>query len=246
MRRLAVRGMAVLCLTCLGAWAAEQRAGRITLVEGKVSVLRAGGADWIAGRPAMPLSKGDQVYAREESFAEIVCANGAIVRLGEKTKVTIAEASDKSVETRSGIGNVWVNMRKLMGNEARQFELSTPTATAAIRGTAFNTTTRADSSSDVAVYEGKVAVGPGEGRAGKTPGGGAEATAPVEVPGPEEVPGPYEVSLQEWKSIVAGQRISVRNDGKFAQEEFDTAAAARTDAFVKKNRQMDAAGAAVK
>jgi hypothetical protein len=61
---------------------------------------------------------------------------------------------------------------------------------------------------------------------------------PTEVPGPEEVPGPYEVTLQQWRSIVAGQQISVRADGTFAQKDFDMKAAAE-DAFVKKNQELD-------
>jgi len=44
--------------------------------------------------------------------------------------------------------------------------------------------------------------------------------------------------LEQWRDIVAGQKISIRTDGKFAQEKFDMKAAAE-EKFVKKNLEMD-------
>jgi hypothetical protein len=210
---------------------------RISVIQGTVSVLKTGAVDWTNARPNMPLSEGDQIYTRAESFAELIYSNGVILRLDEKTKITVTSATDVSAGARSGTGDVWVNMRKLVSSSGKNFELSTPTATAAIRGTVFHTATGADSSTDVSVYEGTVAVGPAGGtqKAAKQPLGG-EA---VEVPGPEEIPGPYEVSLEEWVNIVAGQKISVRKDGRFAQKKFSTAAAAKADDFVRKNIEMD-------
>jgi hypothetical protein len=59
---------------------------------------------------------------------------------------------------------------------------------------------------------------------------------PVEVPGPEEIPGPFEVPLDQWRDIVAGQKIEIRPDGKFKQEKFNMAAAEK---FVKINEELD-------
>jgi ferric-dicitrate binding protein FerR (iron transport regulator) len=228
---------ALICLLYVPCFSQNQT--RITMIQGKVSVLKNGAADWVAARPNMPLAEGDQLYSREESFAEIVYANATIVRLDEQTKLTITLSSEKAAKAKSGTGDVWVNMRKLVSSGGRKFELSTPTATAAIRGTVFHTATHTDSSTDVSVYEGSVAVGPGTEIDKPKEAPGAEKAAPEEVPGPEEIPGPYEVSLDEWKTIVAGQLISVRKDGKFAQKKFNPAGAARTDEFVKKNIALD-------
>jgi hypothetical protein len=219
--------------------ASAQSAAKISLVEGQVSILKTGASDWVAARPNMPLAAGDQMYSRDESFAEVIYSNGAILRLAEKTKITIVAASDKSAKVRSGVGEVWVNMRKLVTSTGKEFELSTPTATAAIRGTVFHTATHADSSTDVSVYEGKVAVGPGDDIKNTNEKKQPQSQGSVEVSGPEEIPGPYEVSLDEWKNIVAGQRISVRKDGKFAQKRFDAEKTAQSDAFVKKNIALD-------
>jgi hypothetical protein len=135
---------------------------------------------------------------------------------------------------------VWVNMQKIAKAKST-FELASPTAVAAIRGTSYLLDTKADSSTSVSVYNGTVDVGPSEGLAQNlkqqkqvTPPDG-----PTEVPGPEEVPGPYEVSLEQWRAIVAGQKISVRKDGKFSQESFDTLGVYGWDAFVKKCQELD-------
>jgi hypothetical protein len=214
---------------------------KIATFEGTVQVMKKGAADWKNARPGMPLEVGDQVYTQAESFAEIRYAIGTVLRMDEKTKVTLESSSEKTVKSKSAIGTVWVNMRKLVST-GKEFEVSTPTAVAAIRGTVYNMSTAADSASDVSVYEGKVAVGPSDDLKKKLEQEKKKAAArtekPVEVPGPEEIPGPYEVSLEQWRTIVAGQKIVVRNDGKFAQEKFDAKAAAKI-AFVKKNLALD-------
>lgn len=219
--------------------AGPQSVAKIKTIEGRAGVLREGAEDWRTGKPGMPLKVGDAVYAEKESFVELVYVSGGVVRLDEKSKIIIEESTSTSTKTRTGIGNVWVNMQKLIGVK-KEFAVSSPTATAAIRGTVFHMKTHDDSSTDVSVHQGKVSVGPSAalksrlGARKKVPTG----LAPGEVPGPEEIPGPYEVSLDQWRMIVAGQMLSVRKDGKFSQEPFTKEQAERDD-FVKKNLALD-------
>ena len=142
-------------------------------------------------------------------------------------------------KTRNGIGDVWINMKKLL-SKGREFDVTTHTAVAAIRGTIFQMKSEADSTAEVSVFDGKVAVGPSDELKKKTRQAkpAEQMEKPVEVPGPEEIPGPFEVSLEQWRDIVAGQKIDVRPDGKFKQEKFDLAAAAMGK-FVKKNEALD-------
>ncbi len=212
---------------------------RITRIEGAASILKVGSAEWRDAKPSMPLSAGDQVYTREESFAEIRYAVGTIVRMDEKTKITLEASSEKIVKTRSGVGDIWVNMKKLM-SRGGEFRISTPTAVAAIRGTVFRMSSDADSTSMVSVYDGTVAVGLSDELARRlAPARSAQPfEKPTEVPGPEEIPGPFEVSLDQWREITAGQEIAIRRDGKFKQEKFDPIAAARQK-FVKMNLELD-------
>jgi ferric-dicitrate binding protein FerR (iron transport regulator) len=231
--------VALLC-SMFFSYAAAEMVARIANFEGAVSVMKKGAADWRNAKPGTPLDMGDQVFTHEESFAEIRYAAGAVLRMDEKTKVTIESSTEKTVRTKSAIGSVWVNMKKLI-TTGKQFEVSTPTAVAAIRGTVFDMSCVPDSATYVSVFEGKVAVGPTDSLKKKLElekKKAARTEQPVEVPGPEEIPGPYEVSLEQWRTIVAGQKISVRSDGKFAQEKIDMKAAEK-EKFVKKNQELD-------
>jgi uncharacterized protein YaiE (UPF0345 family) len=214
---------------------------KIASIEGVVQVLKKDAADWRNAKPGMPLEVGDQVYSHEESFVEIRYTIGTVLRMDEKTKVTVEASSERTIKTKSAIGNVWVNMRKLVSS-GKEFQVSTPTAVAAIRGTVFDMSSIPDSASYVAVFEGKVAVGPSDDLKKKLEAEKKNAVnkteQPVEVPGPEEIPGPYEVSLDQWRTIVAGQRIAVRTDGKFALGKMDMQAVEK-EQFVKKNLALD-------
>ncbi len=205
---------------------------KVKRIEGKVSILKKGAANWRDARVNMPVNVGDEIYSREESFAELVYTTGAVIRLDEKTKVTIDEVTAKGTKSSTPIGNIWANMRKLTMSK-KEFELSSPTATAAIRGTVFHMNTKEDSSTDISVYEGKVAVGPTKGK--KKP---AQPKGRHEIQGPTEIPGPYEVTLDQWRMIVAGQMISVNKEGKYSEKKFDAEKAAQDD-FVKKNQELD-------
>ncbi len=240
MSRLSRVAVVVLMWAVSGILAAGKPIASIATIEGKASVLPEAGPDWRDAKPKMPLRKGDQIYTREESFVEVRYTDGTVLRMNENTKLVLASATDKAVKAENPLGGVWVNMQKIA--KGRSFELSSPTAVAAIRGTVFHMETGQDSSTSVSVFEGKVDVGPSgelkkrlEKEKKVAPPG-----EPTEVPPPEEIPGPFEVPLEQWRSIVAGQKISVRPDGKFAQEEFETdPRQASWDAFVKRCIELD-------
>jgi hypothetical protein len=128
-------------------------------------------------------------------------------------------------------------MKKLSG-KGQKFRVESPTAVAGIRGTVFRMDVDSDTGTDVAVYEGKVAVGPGAylQKAGAVP----DTAARHEVKGPSEVEGPKEVTLREWLTIVAGQQIRVERSGKYRTWQFD-AKKDSTDAWVQFNLERDAA-----
>jgi hypothetical protein len=236
--KFAMEAIFLTVLLSLSLSAAEVVA-RITRTEGTVSILRASGDDWLNAKPGMPLEAGDQINTKEESFAEISYTIGTILRMDENTKITLEGSSEKTVKTRSAIGNLWVNMKKSLLKEI-EFEVSSPTAIAVIRGTVFRMNCSRDSTSVVSVYDGKVAVGPSEvlkrrtGSANPTP----QTEKLVKAHRAEKKPRPFEVSLEQWRDIAAGQEISIRKDGKFKQEKFDRKTASQ-EKFVKKNIELD-------
>jgi ferric-dicitrate binding protein FerR (iron transport regulator) len=217
-----------------------QPVAKITVIEGQVSVMKKGTSQWRNAKPGIQLDVGDQLYTYEESFAEIRYSIGTVLRMDEKTKVTIEASSEKTIKTKTSMGNVWVNMKKLIST-GKQFEVSTPTAVAAIRGTVFDFSYTPDSATYVNVFEGKVAVGPTnelKKKIEKEKKESAKIREPQEVPGPEEIPGPYEVSLEQWLTIVEGQRISIQKNGKYAIDKINMEQAQK-EKFIKKNLMLD-------
>ncbi len=203
---------------------------RIEQLTGNVSVLKKGAEKWRAGRMNMPLNVGDALYSKEESIVEIVFVSGAILRMDENTKVTITEETQKGIKTETSLGNVWANMRKLVATK-NEFEVATPIAVCAVRGTVFQTATKQDSSTDVSVFEGKVSVKPGSRK--------DEKKAP-DTQGRHEIPGPHEVSLEQWLMIVAGQMISIDRQGVSSEKKIDMEKV-KENIFVKKNLAWDEA-----
>jgi hypothetical protein len=229
-----------MALSALVSFVNADMVAKITTFEGTVQVMKKGSTDWKNARPGMPLEVGDQIFTQGESFAEIRYVIGTVLRMDEKTKITLESSSEKTVKSKSAIGTVWINMRKLVST-GKEFQVSTPTAVAAIRGTVFDMSYTPDSASYVAVFEGKVAVGPSDDlkkQLEQEKKKSAKVEEPTEVGGPEEIPGPFEVPLDQWRTIVAGQKISIRKDGKFAQEKIDMQAAAK-EKFLKKNMELD-------
>ena len=222
-----------------GVWfsVSAQPEAKITRIEGSAQVVKSGSSSWRAARLNMPLQVNDQLKSGSESLIEITYRHGAIMRLAENTTFSIRKSGAGEVSTSIPKGNVWVNMKKITSS-ARDFDVLTPTAVAAIRGTIFQMMSLPDSSADVAVFDGKVAVGLSDDGKKRAHLPEKPLEAPHEVPGPTEVPGPYEVTLDQWRTIVAGQRISIRANGTFATTEFDLNK--QLDAFIEKNRALDA------
>jgi hypothetical protein len=214
-------------------------AAKITRIEGSADILKKGTDKARAAKVSMPLQIGDVIKSGAETLVEIAYKNGELVRMSENTSMTINESTSKTVKSEVLLGKVWVNMKKL-STPGREFEMSSPTATAAIRGTIFSMSSAADSTTAVDVYNGKVAVGPTGQLVNKLNQNKKEPIKlqePTEISGPSEVAGPYEVSLEQWQIIVAGQRISVHADGKFATQTFDTTLT--EDAFIRENIKLD-------
>lgn len=232
MRKLLVL-LFFLSLTATNVYA--QQFGVITETMGKVTIFSARRKAWRPARLKQKLTVKDRVKTGDESRVEIKCANGGVVRIAENTELQLASLTKAGgSEVTLQKGKVWMNMKKII-TKKRRFKVTTPTASAAIRGTVFRVDAGQDSSADVLVYEGKVAVGPGAELQQQI---NNEKEGRHEVAGPQEVAGPTEVSLETWISIVAGMQISVRKDGSYEKFQFDQAQD-RMNEWVKYNLEKD-------
>ena len=214
--------------------------GKVSFMIGKVKVKAKAAADWKDARMNLPVSGGDQVTTGKAERLELTLRDGSVIRIAEESEVTLDCPAGKSISPVVQKGKLWGNIKKL-GQRNYDFEVTTGTATAAIRGTVFRVDNNAqDSLSSVLVYDGKVEVGPGKQLEKTIEASGQKAFERKEVAGPQEVPGPFEVTLMDWVSIVKGQRIDVQKNGKYNKFKFNEKQDAQDD-WVKFNKERDLA-----
>lgn len=161
----------------------------------------------------------DTLITGAESKCEVILNDGSVVRISENSKYVFESYSDTPNIAFVGNllqGETWTNVNKADKN-ARDFKVKSPIAVAAVIGTSYRMTSDGKIT-EIAVRNGKVDVDLEQ--KVKTeyniqPKKKSNSFAPKEVGGPKEVPGPYEVTLDEWISIVRGEVISVRYDGRY-------------------------------
>jgi len=224
-----------LIVAVLALSAASQSVGKVSFFVGNVKLKSESSKEWKDARINLSVTHGDQVKTEKSDRLEITLRDGSLIRVAEESEVTLAAPGGKTIAPSVQKGKIWANIKKL-GQRNYDFEVTSATATAAIRGTVFRMD-ELDSTTVVSVYDGKVAVGPGADlkKQYKTEEKSLERK---EVSGPVEVPGPFEVSLMDWVTIAKGQRISVMRNGKYAQTNMDLKNEANDD-WVKFNMQRD-------
>lgn len=162
---------------------------------------------------------GDTLKTGIESKCEIKLFDKSIIRMAEKTIYSFIKTEKDGFEGMIIEGSIWSNIEKKDKSE-RIFETKTPVAVAAVVGTKYRVSYK-DGISSVAVLEGKVKVDLTKETKKELGIVKKESFGPREVGGPKEIPGPYEVTLSEWISIVAGEVINIRSDGKYEKDKID-------------------------
>jgi hypothetical protein len=240
---------AVLCAAALAgpalappaAAAAPVPAGTVTFLSGEASRTAGGATEKLAVGSAV--YQGDLVETQRRTRLELKLSDASVLRLGPLSRVDLdaaafgASADDRKVSAKLRVGNVWANVTRALGGEAR-FEVKTENAVAGVRGPTFRVDARQDKSVVVRVYSGTVAVAAGPlprpGHAGPKAGG---------APGSPErrpVAGPQQVSREQWEKIVTGMmQVRVAADGSPSEPE--RFALAEADEWETWNRQRDEA-----
>jgi hypothetical protein len=126
----------------------------ISLVLGKVSILKSNEDRWLPAKINQVVNNKDKIRCEKRSRCEIKLSAKKILRIGELTSVTLNEQS-RNTEVEISNGNIWLNIIL----EGEKLKLKTPTSVASIRGTIYRA--NADSNStQIKVYEGSVGVSP--------------------------------------------------------------------------------------
>jgi hypothetical protein len=138
--------------------------GSFSTIIGSTLVKHDGDTGWVKGKIKMPVYENDAIAVNEESECEVTLIGDKVVRLGEKTMAVITEKSGEQTNVKALKGTLWINVRHLVKN--RSFDVSTPTAVAAIRGTVFSVQCDTNASNYL-VFRGAVAVSGISGKKGR-------------------------------------------------------------------------------
>lgn len=229
--KLFVLPFAVLALSFAPSTPPEEL-GRISFVlgrPGEVRVLHVSEDLWQPAKTKMPIYLGDKINTQAESRCEVKLSDGSVIRIGENSQFdfekSLLTSNKRSFDAALAHGKIWANIVSLVWGE--KFEIKSPTAVCAIRGTIYSIET--DSTTRVAVYDGQVDVGPTQALREQLQTMPRPAGPPQQVPGPTQVPGPYQVALEQWVRLVKGYQIEIRANGRYAQAPIDQ----------QRNRQND-------
>jgi hypothetical protein len=188
-----------------------QRVAVVDSLTGSAELLRDGN-----GKPA-PLNAGQLVHAGDvirtgpNGSVELRWARwagGTRIKLGPNTRFTVKRAvanrSSGNEESRLRVdeGSIWVRLRKKLTGKSK-FEVETPTAVAAVRGTVFKVSVDKDGTSRVSVWEGTVAVALGAaGEVMVSDGSALVAGHAVQAASPESMTEAEQEEWQEQTSVI--------------------------------------------
>jgi hypothetical protein len=99
------------------------RVARLSDSQGSISFRPASEDDWVSGTPNRPMVTGDDLWADEDSRAEVTVGSAAI-RLGAKTGITFLELDDHLTQIRLAEGSLIVNARHVDDDD--NYEIDTP------------------------------------------------------------------------------------------------------------------------
>ena len=102
------------------------RAARLSIIEGNVSLQPAGEQSWAPAMLNRPLTTGDKIYTERAARAEIQVARAAI-RLADDTEFSFQTLDDERIQMRLAHGIMRVNVRAL--NAGERMEIATPNIT---------------------------------------------------------------------------------------------------------------------
>ncbi len=183
-----------LLVFCLAASSVRCQEAQVSFLVGKASVHRAHRIFPV--RVSFRLEGGDTVFVSAKSRLEIRYPDRTLLRLDENSRMVIRSTAKKP-EPYLLHGRAWANVTKV-SRGGNGFNLRSPTAVAAVRGTIFRMN-EDDSTVSVRLYNGRVDVGPS--RSG-------------------EVTGPDEISLDQWVHLWHGQEVVCTHDGKWTSHSF--------------------------
>jgi hypothetical protein len=139
-----------------------QRIARVEALSGHVEVQRGGHGDFTPLAAGDMIKTSDVVRSGAGSTAEFKWADGTRWKIMPQTEITVKKSVHNAIkkaddsQLKLTAGKVFIRIVKAL-KPASQFQVETPTAVAAVRGTIFSVAYE-NGKSEVAVFKGRVAV----------------------------------------------------------------------------------------
>lgn len=137
---------------------AKASVGNLQVYQGSTEVIREGKS--VAGKTGLGIQVNDTLKIAPDSTVAIVLKDSSVVRLEAGSEIEIEELSYQGQKIKQAsfklkFGRLWSRVAPL--ENGGQFDVETPTVVAAIRGTSFNATYKADLTG-IYVYQKKLTV----------------------------------------------------------------------------------------
>ncbi|MBF0118150.1 MAG: FecR domain-containing protein [Desulfobacterales bacterium] len=212
---------------------------QVIVLEGKASAVKKGTNDTRKLSRGEFVFAGDRITTDKNSRIALKLPDGSFMRFDEQTTFELNSASfdndERNVNVKMIFGKTWAKVAKFFGKKNR-FAVSTPTATAGVRGTVYRVNVQKNKMVTVKVYTGEVAV---EGKKGEGGGSDDSAKSPYYTSAPKPIAGPHPVSMEEWTYIVKSmQQIDVNPDGS-VRKPFSFSPKDDLDDWVRWNKKLD-------
>jgi hypothetical protein len=158
----------------------------LSIAGGSVHVLRTGTQDWSIGRESMVLQTGDKIKTDPGALATITFFDGSIIDLNGDTEIALDKLSDKTassakiIQITQEIGDTTSRVVKLV-DPASRYEINTPSAVAAVRGSTMVVQVTPDKVTRVYNVEGSISI-TAQGQEVLIPVGSSSYATPGEPP----------------------------------------------------------------
>ena len=209
----------------------------ITLVEGQGEMMTASDQSWQTAKVNSSLKSGDKVRILEEGRMELILDNRSVLRLAPNSSLELKEIERSPQKEHYSFsfsfGKMWSRVTRLFG-VGSSHQVETPTAIAAVQGTAYDLQVDPDQQTRVRVFSGKVQV------YNPFAGNLAPGQEMPKLEKPTRVSGPKRISREEWTQLVLSQyqQVTLGRGGRSTISAFDLDAA-RKEAWVRWNEERD-------
>lgn len=180
---------------------------KITYLKGDVFTGKTVDGPWEDVKIDMNVEVGRFIKTSSNSYVEFKLFDNSVMRLSPNAVFHIEKAEfipkrSRLFLARLILGKFWAKVDRVFGRNSKDsFKTRTGTMVCGVRGTVYDLRALADGSTDIWVYEGRVAVGP---------------PLVKEDAAHQEIQWPRQVSENEWEEIILGklQKLHIGPDGK--------------------------------